>query len=96
MPKQRYRIMRSYLSTRGTLALDMMYATATVQANFDFESEADMVAKLRMALGVTPIVSAIFANSGKLASYAPTSLICSVSEWMRFVIRSTYRHSGRM
>ena len=64
MPKQRYRIMRSYLPTRGTLALDMMYATATVQANFDFESEADMVAKLRMALGVTPIVSAIFANSG--------------------------------
>ncbi len=64
MPKQRYRIMRSYLPTRGSLALDMMYATATVQANFDFESEADMAAKLRMALGITPIVSAIFANSG--------------------------------
>ena len=64
MPKQRYRIMRSYLPTRGSLALDMMHATATVQANFDFASEADMVAKLRMALGVTPIVSAIFANSG--------------------------------
>jgi len=64
MPKQRYRIMRSYLPTRGSLALDMMHATATVQANFDFSSEADMVAKLRMALGVTPIVSAIFANSG--------------------------------
>jgi glutamate--cysteine ligase len=64
MPKQRYRIMRSYLPTRGTLALDMMYATATVQANFDFASEADMAEKLRMALGVTTIVSAIFANSG--------------------------------
>jgi glutamate--cysteine ligase len=64
MPKQRYRIMRSYLPRKGSLALDMMHATATVQANFDFGSEADMVAKLRMALGVTPIVSAIFANSG--------------------------------
>ena len=64
MPKQRYRIMRSYLPRRGSLAMEMMHATATVQANFDFESEADMVAKLRMALGVTPIVSAIFANSG--------------------------------
>jgi len=64
MPKQRYRIMRSYLPRRGSLALEMMHATATVQANFDFGSEADMVAKLRMALGVTPIVSAIFANSG--------------------------------
>jgi glutamate--cysteine ligase len=64
MPKERYRIMRSYLPRRGSLALEMMHATATVQANFDFESEADMVAKLRMALGVSPIVSAIFANSG--------------------------------
>jgi glutamate--cysteine ligase len=63
MPKERYRIMRSYLPRRGPLALDMMHATATVQANFDFESEADMVAKLRMALAVSPIVSAIFANS---------------------------------
>ncbi len=64
MPKQRYRLMRSYLPRRGSLALEMMHATATVQANFDFASEADMVAKLRMALGVSPIVSAIFANSG--------------------------------
>ncbi len=64
MPKERYRIMRSYLPRRGSLALEMMHATATVQANFDFESEQDMVAKLRMALGVSPIVSAIFANSG--------------------------------
>jgi glutamate--cysteine ligase len=64
MPKQRYRIMRSYLPRRGSLALEMMHATATVQANFDFASEADMVEKLRMALGVSPIVSAIFANSG--------------------------------
>jgi glutamate--cysteine ligase len=63
MPKQRYRIMRSYLPRRGSLALEMMHATATVQANFDFESEADMVAKLRTALVVSPIVSAIFANS---------------------------------
>jgi glutamate--cysteine ligase len=41
----------------------MMFATATVQANYDFSDEADMVAKMRTALGVSPIVSAIFANS---------------------------------
>ena len=64
MPKARYAIMRDYLPTRGELALEMMHLTATVQANFDFASEADMVAKLRTALTVTPIVSAIFANSG--------------------------------
>ena len=63
MPKQRYRIMRSYLPAHGSLALEMMYATATVQANFDFSDEADMVAKLRTALAVSPLVSAIFANS---------------------------------
>jgi glutamate--cysteine ligase len=63
MPKSRYRIMRSYLPARGSLALEMMYATATVQANYDFSDEADMVAKMRTALAVSPIVSAIFANS---------------------------------
>jgi len=63
MPKARYRIMRSYLPTRGPLALDMMYTTATVQANYDFADEADMAAKMRTAMGLTPIVSAMFANS---------------------------------
>jgi glutamate--cysteine ligase len=63
MPKGRYAIMREYLPTRGDLALDMMYATATVQANFDYSSEADMASKLRMAMGCSAIVSAMFANS---------------------------------
>ncbi len=63
MPKERYRIMREYLPTRASLPLEMMYATATVQANFDYSDESDMAAKLRLALGVTPIVSAIYANS---------------------------------
>ena len=74
MPKARYRIMRSYLPTRGSLALEMMFTTATVQANFDYESEADMVDKMRTATAVSPIVSAIFANSslseGKANAYA--------------------------
>jgi glutamate--cysteine ligase len=63
MPKERYRIMRRYLPTRGSRGLIMMFATATVQANFDYASEADMVDKVRTALTVSPIVSAIFANS---------------------------------
>ncbi len=63
MPKARYDIMRSYLPTRGRLALHMMHATATVQANYDYSDEADMVAKMRTAMGCTPIVSALFANS---------------------------------
>ena len=63
VPKQRYAIMREYLPRRGELALEMMHCTATVQANFDYADEADMVAKMRTALSVTSIVSAIFANS---------------------------------
>ena len=63
MPKGRYDIMRSYLPTRGGLALDMMHATATVQANFDYANEADMIAKMRGALLATPVISALFANS---------------------------------
>ena len=63
MPKARYRIMRRYLPTRGSLSTEMMHATATVQANFDYQDEADMANKLRMAMGVSPIVSAVFANS---------------------------------
>ena len=63
MPKERYRIMRRYLSTRGERGLVMMFETATVQANFDYSSEADMCEKMRTSLSVSPIVSAIYANS---------------------------------
>jgi glutamate--cysteine ligase len=63
MPKSRYDIMRRYLPGQGRLALQMMHSTATVQANFDYASEEDMAAKLRMAQGCSPITSAMFANS---------------------------------
>ena len=63
MPKKRYEIMREYLPSHGALALDMMHATASVQASFDYADEADMVSKMRTALGVTPIVGALYANS---------------------------------
>jgi len=63
MPKERYRIMRRYMPTRGSRGRIMMFATATVQANLDYASEKDMVDKVRTALVISPIVSAIFANS---------------------------------
>lgn len=63
VPKQRYGIMRQYLPSKGTLALEMMHLTSTVQANFDFSEEADMIRKMRTATAISPIVSAIFANS---------------------------------
>ncbi len=63
MPKPRYAVMRDYLPTRGSMALDMMLRTCTVQANYDYASERQCGERLRLAMGVTSIVTAIFANS---------------------------------
>jgi glutamate--cysteine ligase len=63
VPKQRYAIMREYLPTRGGHALDMMLRTCTVQANFDYESERDAIRKLRVGLKLSPLTTAILANS---------------------------------
>jgi glutamate--cysteine ligase len=63
MPKSRYRIMAAYMPKVGGLGLDMMLRTATVQVNLDFASEADMVAKMRVALALQPVATALFANS---------------------------------
>jgi glutamate--cysteine ligase len=63
MPKGRYAIMRRYMPLVGNLGLDMMFRTCTVQANLDFETEADMVAKFRVSLALQPIATALFANS---------------------------------
>ncbi len=63
MPKGRYKIMRSYMPKVGTLGLDMMFRTCTVQANLDFASEADMVLKFRASLALQAVVTALFANS---------------------------------
>jgi glutamate--cysteine ligase len=63
MPKGRYAIMRRYMPTRGSLGLDMMLRTCTVQVNLDFASEADMVRKFRVGLALQPVATALFANS---------------------------------
>ena len=63
MPKSRYKIMTSYMPKVGSLGLDMMYRTCTVQTNLDFSSEADMVKKLRVSLALQPVATALFANS---------------------------------
>jgi hypothetical protein len=55
--------MREYLPTRGRLGHEMMKRTATVQANLDFSSEEDAVEKIRLAFGITSVVTAMFAAS---------------------------------
>ncbi|GAD55534.1 LOW QUALITY PROTEIN: glutamate--cysteine ligase [Limimaricola cinnabarinus LL-001] len=63
MPKGRYRLMTDYMDRVGTHGKQMMYRTCTVQVNLDFSSEADMVKKLRVALALQPVATALFANS---------------------------------
>ena len=63
MPKGRYKIMTAYMPKVGKYGLDMMYRTCTVQTNHDFSSEADMVKKMRVALSLQPVATALFANS---------------------------------
>ncbi len=63
MPKGRYRIMRDYMPKVGSLGLDMMTRTCTVQVNLDFGSEADMVKKFRVSLALQPVATALFAAS---------------------------------
>ncbi len=76
MPKERYAIMKRYLPTRGTRALDMMVGTGTVQTNLDYASEQDMAVKLRVAMAAAPFLTALFANSpfaeGKPTGYLST------------------------
>jgi len=63
LPKGRYKLMTSYMDKVGTMGKSMMYLTCTVQVNLDFASEADMVKKLRVALALQPVATALFANS---------------------------------
>ena len=63
LPKRRYGIMGPYMEKVGTLGQRMMKQTATVQANIDFGDEKDAMEKFRTGMGLTPILSALFANS---------------------------------
>lgn len=63
MPKGRYKIMLEHMPRVGTLGLDMMLRTCTIQTNLDYSSEADMVQKFRVSLALQPLATALFANS---------------------------------
>ncbi|WP_291734248.1 glutamate--cysteine ligase [Leisingera sp. F5] len=63
MPKGRYKLMDGYMQKVGTMGTTMMRRTCTVQVNLDFSSEADMMQKMRVALALQPVATALFANS---------------------------------
>jgi glutamate--cysteine ligase len=63
MPKGRYAIMLRHMPRVGSMGLDMMLRTCTIQVNLDYSSEADMVQKFRVGLALQPLATALFANS---------------------------------
>jgi len=63
VPKQRYRIMFPYMARVGRLGQRMMKQTATVQANIDYADERDAMQKMRVGMGIVPLINAMFANS---------------------------------
>ncbi|NNM76878.1 glutamate--cysteine ligase [Sphingomonas sp. ID1715] len=63
MPKGRYAIMLNHMPKVGSLGLDMMLRTCTIQVNLDYASEADMAKKFRVGLALQPLATALFANS---------------------------------
>ncbi|MCA1286168.1 glutamate--cysteine ligase [Salipiger bermudensis] len=63
MPKGRYKLMDAYMDRVGISGTTMMRRTCTVQVNLDFGSEADMIKKMRVALALQPVATALFANS---------------------------------
>ncbi|PNU04706.1 glutamate--cysteine ligase [Novosphingobium guangzhouense] len=63
MPKGRYGIMLNHMPRVGSMGLDMMLRTCTIQVNLDYSSEADMAQKFRTSLALQPLATALFANS---------------------------------
>jgi glutamate--cysteine ligase len=63
MPKGRYAVMRSYLPTRGSRALDMMVRTCTIQTNLDFADEAQCGRRVKITMGISSLITAMFSNS---------------------------------
>ena len=73
LEKKRYTIMRNYMTSAGSLGLDMMHRTAATQVNFDFSSEEDFKKKTKVASCLVPIAVSLFSNSpileGKLNGF---------------------------
>ena len=71
----------------------MMYRTCTVQTNHDFSSEADMVKKLRVALALQPVGTALFANS-PFTEGKPNGFVSFRSEIWRDTDNAARRHAA--
>src|SRR5262245_31881765 len=63
LPKKRYGLMREHMPRHGGRGLTMMKQTACIQVNLDYSDETDALDTMRTAMGLSPIVTALFARS---------------------------------
>jgi len=74
IPKRRYQTMAKYMN--GERCFSMMRETAGIQAAIDYTDEIDAMKKYKIAMMLSPFVTAIFANSpircGKTTGYKST------------------------
>lgn len=83
LPKSRYAIMGPYMLHTGDMGQRMMKQSAGVQVNLDFSDEADCLAKMRLAMALSPLLYALFANS-PIMNDQPTGFLSTRGEiWSR-------------
>ena len=83
VPKARYRVMGPYMARTGDMGQRMMKQSASLQVNLDYSDEADCMAKLRIALALSPLFYALFANSPLMDAH-PTGFLSTRGEiWSR-------------
>jgi glutamate--cysteine ligase len=63
LPKKRYHIMTRYLPSQGEMSMAMMRETAATQLNLDYEDEQDAMDKFRLSMAISPLITALYANS---------------------------------
>ncbi|OHB25431.1 MAG: gamma-glutamylcysteine synthetase [Desulfuromonadaceae bacterium GWC2_58_13] len=83
LPKSRYNIMGPYMLRTGDMGQRMMKQSAGVQVNLDFSDEADCLDKMRLAMALSPLLYALFANS-PIMEDRPTGFLSTRGEiWAR-------------
>ncbi len=81
MPKERYKIMNSYMPKVGSEGIKMMRQTCTLQSNLDFSNESDLKKKMRVSMALQPLIAAMFANSPLEAAKKSSDLTRRVRVW---------------
>ena len=83
--KKRYKYMDAYFKDSGTYGKYMMRASASTQVSVDYESESDLVRKLRVLQKIAPILMIMMENKTEETSTLPEAPdkphLLRIQEW---------------